>query len=53
MALHVTVRPQAKGTHLRIEQTGYEEGDRWRRYYDVIGHGWSRALAGLKSLLEK
>jgi uncharacterized protein YndB with AHSA1/START domain len=53
MALHVTVRPEAAGTHLRVEQTGYEDSDRWRRYYEVVGHGWTRALAGLKSLLEK
>jgi uncharacterized protein YndB with AHSA1/START domain len=53
MALHVTVRPESNGTQVRIEQTGFEESERWRRYYEVIGHGWTRALAGLKSLLEK
>jgi len=53
MALQVTVRPESNGTHVRIEQTGFEESERWRRYYEVIGHGWTRALAGLKSLLEK
>lgn len=53
MALHVTVRPESHGTHVRVTQSGFEEGDRWRRYYDVITHGWERALASLKSLLEK
>ena len=53
MALHVTVRPESHGTELRVMQTGFEEGERWRRYYDVVGHGWTRALASLKSLLEK
>lgn len=53
MALNVTVRPESNGTHLHVQQSGYEEGDRWRRYYDVIGHGWTRALIALKSLLEK
>lgn len=53
MALHVTVRPESNGTHVRIEQSGFEESDRWRRYYEVIGHGWERALAGLKALLER
>ena len=53
MALHVTVRPESNGTQVRIEQTGFEESERWRRYYEVVGHGWTRALAGLKSLLEK
>ena len=41
------------GTHLRITQQGYEESERWRRYYEVIGDGWERALASLKALLEK
>jgi uncharacterized protein YndB with AHSA1/START domain len=53
MALHVTLRPESSGTQLRVEQTGYEESERWRRYYEVINHGWTRALAGLKALLEK
>lgn len=53
MALHVTVRPEGGGAHVRVVQSGYEESERWRRYYDVIGHGWERALASLKSLLEK
>ena len=41
------------GTHVRVTQRGYEESERWRRYYDVIGRGWQRALASLKALLEK
>jgi uncharacterized protein YndB with AHSA1/START domain len=53
MALHVTVRPEGNGTELRVTQSGFEEGDRWRRYYEVVTHGWERALASLKSLLEK
>jgi uncharacterized protein YndB with AHSA1/START domain len=53
MALHVTVRPEANGTHLRVTQTGFEDSVRWRRYYDVVGQGWTRALASLKALLEK
>jgi len=53
MALHVTVRPEARGTALRVVQSGFEEGDRWRRYYDVVAHGWERALSSLKALLEK
>lgn len=53
MALHVTVRPDANGTQLRITQSGYEESERWRRYYEVIEHGWGRALNSLKALLEQ
>jgi uncharacterized protein YndB with AHSA1/START domain len=39
-------------THVHVTQRGYEEGARWRRYYEIIGFGWERALASLKSLLE-
>jgi uncharacterized protein YndB with AHSA1/START domain len=53
MALEVTLHPEAAGaTRVRVTQTGFEESARWRRYYEVIGLGWSRALASLKSLLE-
>ena len=54
MALHVTFRPEGEAkTLIRVMQTGYEESARWRRYYEVIDLGWQRALASLKSLLEK
>jgi hypothetical protein len=38
---------------VRVTQQGYEDSERWRRYYEVIGLGWTRALASLKALLEK
>ena len=54
MALQVTLRTESEGvTRVRVMQTGYAESARWRRYYEVIGFGWERALASLKSLLEK
>ena len=54
MALEVTLQPDGAGvTHVQVRQTGFEESLRWRRYYEVIAVGWSRALASLKSLLEK
>ena len=54
MALEVTLKVDAGGaTHLRVTQTGFEESVRWRRYYEVIGFGWERALGSLKALLEK
>jgi uncharacterized protein YndB with AHSA1/START domain len=40
-------------TEVRVTQHGYEESERWRRYYEVIGLGWTRALSSLKALLEK
>jgi hypothetical protein len=36
-----------------VNQRGFEEGARWRRYYEVIGPGWDRALHALKALLER
>jgi len=53
MALEVTCTAAGSGTVLRVMQSGFEESDRWRRYYEVIGNGWDRALVSLKSLLEK
>jgi uncharacterized protein YndB with AHSA1/START domain len=53
MALEVRLQADATGaTRVRVTQTGFEEGARWRRYYEVIGVGWARALGSLKSLLE-
>jgi uncharacterized protein YndB with AHSA1/START domain len=40
-------------TALRVTQSGYEDSLRWRRYYEVVGVGWERALRSLKMLLEK
>jgi uncharacterized protein YndB with AHSA1/START domain len=53
MALEVTCTPADNGTRVHVMQTGFEESDRWRRYYEVIGNGWERALVSLKALLEK
>ncbi len=54
MALEVKVQAEPGGsTRVRVTQTGFEESARWRRYYEVIGLGWSRALVSLKSLLER
>ena len=53
MALEVTCVPAGPGTRVRVTQQGFEEGTRWRRYYEVVTHGWERALASLKALLEK
>jgi uncharacterized protein YndB with AHSA1/START domain len=53
MALHVAISPAGLGTKVRITQSGFEESARWRRYYEVVAHGWERALVSLKALLEK
>jgi hypothetical protein len=54
MALEVALTQDGTdSTRVRVTQTGFEDSARWRRYYEVIGFGWERALASLKSLLEK
>jgi uncharacterized protein YndB with AHSA1/START domain len=54
MALRVALRSETSGgTRVHVTQTGFEESARWRRYYEVIGLGWERALASLKALLEQ
>jgi uncharacterized protein YndB with AHSA1/START domain len=53
MALTVTVDAEPGGmSRVHVVQRGFEESERWRRYYDVIAYGWERALASLKALLE-
>ena len=54
MALEVTCAPAGPDTtRVRVVQTGYDESARWRRYYEIVGHGWERALTSLKSLVER
>jgi uncharacterized protein YndB with AHSA1/START domain len=56
MALEVTCASEGlhrTGTRLRVRQSGYEDSARWRRYYEIVGHGWERALASLRALLER
>ena len=57
MALEVTCRSlgaaHEAATEVRVTQSGFEESVRWRRYYEVIGAGWERALRSLQMLLEK
>ena len=44
MAFEVACTPaggeRRAGTEVRVTQQGYEESERWRRYYEVIGLGW-------------
>jgi hypothetical protein len=58
MALDVGCAPvRAPGgetsTILRVVQSGYDEGPRWRRYYEVVSSGWERALVSLRQYLEQ
>lgn len=56
MALEVTCTAIGENlsasTRLRVTQTGCDDSVRWERYYEVIRHGWERALSSLKTLLE-
>jgi uncharacterized protein YndB with AHSA1/START domain len=52
MALEVILAKETEGTRVRVTQHGFEESPRWRRYYEVVGFGWERALNSLKALLE-
>jgi uncharacterized protein YndB with AHSA1/START domain len=54
MALEVTIAPAEQDlTEVHVVQTGFEDSPRWRRYYEIVGVGWERALKSLKMLLEK
>lgn len=52
MGLEVTCTMDGPACRLRVEQHGYEDSARWRRYYEVIGAGWHSSLAALKRHLE-
>jgi uncharacterized protein YndB with AHSA1/START domain len=52
MALEVTCGDAGEGCTLRVRQTGFEENPRWRRYYEIIGRGWTSSLAALKQYAE-
>lgn len=52
MALEVSCRLEGAGCRLRVRQSGFEEGARWRRYYDVIARGWISSLTALKHYAE-
>lgn len=53
MALEVSCRVEGPATRLRVRQSGSDEGDRWQRYYDIIGAGWHQSLIALKDYLER
>lgn len=53
MALEVSCALDGPATRLRVRQTGYEDSDRWHRYYTVIASGWQASLRSLKAYLEQ
>jgi uncharacterized protein YndB with AHSA1/START domain len=44
---------KTSATRVRVTQSGFEESARWRRYYEIVGVGWERALESLRMLLER
>lgn len=55
MALEVTCTFQGPfTTEVRLRQSGHDPAsERWTRYYDIMGPGWTVALAALKKYLER
>jgi uncharacterized protein YndB with AHSA1/START domain len=53
MALEVLCTPDGGGTSLSVRQSAEDEGERWRRYFEVVATGWPRALTDLKHYLEQ
>jgi uncharacterized protein YndB with AHSA1/START domain len=52
MSLAVSCTMDGPACRLRVRQSGYDEGPRWRRYYDVIGRGWRSSIVALKEYVE-
>jgi len=53
MALHVTSMRAGGRTRLTVVQSGFDEGPRWRRYYEWISQGWITSLEALRLRLER
>lgn len=53
MSLEITCQMSGPACKLTVRQTGFEESDRWRRYYAVIAAGWRSSLAALKQHVER
>lgn len=52
MALEVRCTMDGPACRVRVTQSGFGEGPRWDRYYEVIASGWKASLAALKTLTE-
>jgi uncharacterized protein YndB with AHSA1/START domain len=52
MALEARCNVVSGRTVLHLRQSGFEDGTRWSRYYDVISTGWTVALEALKKYVE-
>ena len=52
MAFEARCSLVAGKTLVHVRQSGFEDGARWARYYDVIATGWNVALEALKKHVE-
>jgi hypothetical protein len=52
MSFQVNCTSEGPGCRLRVRQSGFEDGTRWRRYYSVIERGWPISMGALKEYLE-
>lgn len=53
MALEVACAVEGPATRLQVRQSGYEDSERWKRYYAVVGPGWRRSMRMLKVYIER
>lgn len=52
MVLQVDIKAAEGGCQVSVRQDGYEQSERWARYYEVIANGWHVSLAALKRYAE-
>lgn len=52
MALSISCIPAGGHTRLRVQQTGFEDAPRWRRYYELVEVGLRARIDDLGRLLE-
>lgn len=52
MALEVSCAVRDRQTILTVRQSGWEDGPRWSRYYDLLDAGFPSALRELKAYVE-
>jgi len=48
-----TLSPTARGTHLRMEHSGFSAGKKHAAFYQGAKQGWPKFLANLETLLAK
>jgi uncharacterized protein YndB with AHSA1/START domain len=49
----IELTPEGEGTHVRLVETGWGDGDDWDRLYNAVDPGWSFFLERLVAWLEE